>query len=107
MEKTAVLLNENISNYCPITNHYWCSDDRFLLVMVPSLDVGGTLELFGVRMPMAVSDLPTKVDVFLADGDELVLDADGDLANGMTPLASFEVATHEDALALLGYTLAT
>lgn len=102
----AILVAENLPNFCPITNHYMCDDGKYLLVTIPALDSVGSLELFGVRVPIAKSHMPTATDVFLADENAVVLDADGDPANGLTPLASFEVQSHEEALALLGYTLA-
>ncbi|MCV7255699.1 hypothetical protein H7J86_26390 [Mycobacterium hackensackense] len=106
----ATLLTENLSQFCPITNHYACSDGTFLLVTVPAMDSVGSLEMFGVKVPISVSHLPTTVDVYLSDEDQNVLDADGDLANGMTPLAQFDVDTcpdHAAALAARGYTLTT
>lgn len=100
---TAELITENLPQFCPVTNHYHCSDDTWLLVTVARMDVGETLEFFGVAVPIAQIQLPTAVDVFLSDEDQNILDADGDLSNGMTPIGSFEVDTHEAALAELGY----
>lgn len=103
---TATLVKANLAQFCPVTNHYLCSDGKYLLVTIPAMDVPGTLSaFFGVRVPIAKVQLPTEVDVFLSDESANVLDADGDPSNGMTALASFEVDTHEAALAALGYTL--
>jgi len=104
--ETATLVAANLSQFCPVTNHYQCSDGKYLLVTIPSMDIPETVSyFFGVRVPIAKVQLPTGVDVFLADEAAGVLDADGDPSNGMTPLASFEVDTHEAALAALGYEL--
>lgn len=104
---TAQLITQFVPQFCPITNHYLCSggdyDGQYLLVTVVSMDVPGSIELFGISVPISRVQLPTAVDIFLSDADQNVLDADGDEANGMTPLASYEVDTHEDALAALGY----
>jgi hypothetical protein len=97
------LITENVPQFCPITNHYHCSDDTWLLVTVASWNLGDPMEFFGIPVPIAHIQLPTAVDIFLSDENQNVLDADGDPANGMTPLASFEVDTHEAALAALGY----
>lgn len=43
MTKTAALLRENLSRFCPITNLYECSDGTYLLVTVNHLDAVGTL----------------------------------------------------------------
>lgn len=104
--KTAELIATCLPQFCPVTNHYLCSDGSYLLVTVPSMDSPGTLSVFfGVRVPIAKVQLPTGVDVFLSDESAAVLDADGDPSNGMTPIGTFEVDTHEAALAALGYTL--
>ncbi|AUV60807.1 minor tail protein [Mycobacterium phage Rem711] len=103
--ETATLIAEALPQFCPTTNHYRCSDGKYLLITVPTLDPIGTLaETLGIVVPVAKSHLPTTVDVFLADERATVLDADGDPANGMTPLATFPAgASHEEVLALMGY----
>jgi len=105
--ETATLVAENLSQFCPVTNHYQCSDGKYLLVTFARMDTVGTLSNFGVRVPIAAVQLPSGVDVFLADADANVLDADGDPSNGMTPVdgSPFEVDSHEGALAALGYEL--
>lgn len=104
---TAQLVKDFVPQFCPITKHYLCEggdyDGQYLLVTVVSMDVPGSVELFGIAVPISRVQLPTSVDVFLSDAEENVLDADGDPSNGMTPVAAFEVDTHEDALAALGY----
>ncbi len=102
--ETAELITENLTQFCPVTNHYRLSDGRYVLVTVARIEGAATLSNFGVRIPIAVSQLPAEVDVFLSDADANVLDADGDPANGMTPLESYEVDSHAAALAELGYT---
>ncbi|MEX7470193.1 hypothetical protein AB4Z39_10820 [Mycobacterium adipatum] len=102
--ETATLTAANLSQFCPVTNHYQCSDGRWLLVTIASMDVPETVSYFlGVRVPIAEVHLPVGADVFLSDENATVLDADGDPANGMTPLATFNVNTHAAALAALGY----
>jgi len=102
----ARLVAESLPQFCPTTNHYQCDDGKWLLVTVHALDVAGTLSTLGVTVPIASCHLPKTVDVFLSDETATVLDADGNPANGMTPLAQFsDCATHSDALARLGYTL--
>ncbi len=104
--ETAVLVGFNLPQFCPVTNHYQCSDGRWLLVTIPSMDVPETVNYFlGVRMPVAEVQLPSGADVFLSDELANVLDADGDPANGMTPLGTFNVDNHAAALAALGYEL--
>lgn len=106
---TAELVTANLPQFCPVTNHYLCTggehDGQYLLVTVVSMDAPATLELFGIAIPISAVQLPTAVDVFLADEFATVLDSDGDPSNGMTPLASYEVDTHAAALAALGYEL--
>ncbi|AKF14381.1 minor tail protein [Mycobacterium phage ThulaThula] len=105
---TATLVAEALSQFCPVTNHYRCSDGRYLLITMPALDSMGTLaETLGIVVPVAKSHMPTTVDVFLADENAVVLDADGDPANGMTALAKIEgCRSFEQALAHCGYELA-
>lgn len=101
--ETAVLINADLTQFCPTTHHYQCSDGRWLLVTVVSLDVPDPSGTLGVRPAMARVEAATKAAVFLSDEDGTVLDADGDPANGMTPLATFDADTHEAVLAALGY----
>lgn len=105
---TAELVGELLPQFCPTTNHYKCSDGTYLLVTVPSLDSVGTLTAtLGITVPVAVSQLPVRADIFLSDEDATVLDADGDPANGLTPLATLDgITDHKEALSLLGYELA-
>jgi len=102
--ETATLIGENLGQFCPTTNHYYCSDGRYLLVTVASSDTP-TLSAFGIRVPIAKNQLPSGADIFLSDERATVLDADGDPSNGMTPLATFSTDTHSAALAMLGYQL--
>ena len=102
---TATLVAENVSHFPESTNFYECSDGQWLLVTVASLDMPDTVEMFGVRLPGSKVEMVTTVAVFLSDSEQNVLDADGDPSNGLTPLATPNVATHEAALAELGYEL--
>ena len=116
MADTATLVGENLSQFCPVTNHYRCSDERYLLVTYPRLDVladiagealAQALKVLGLAEgPQSLSHQPRNTEVFLADENAVVLDADGDPANGMTPLLVCDGAVPvADALAQLGYTL--
>ncbi|GAS94440.1 Gp21 [Mycolicibacterium canariasense] len=106
--ETATLVGEQLSQFCPVTNHYECSDGKHLLVTIPRLDASTVQEMLGVRVPIVKMHLPDKADVFLADADAVVLDADGDPANGMTPLVSVPgCESFADALAAAGYELVT
>ncbi len=103
---TTQLVSASLPQFCPTTNHYKCSDGRYLLITVATLDSIGTLRgTLGVTLPVSESHLPGTVDVFLADENAIVLDADGDPANGMTPLARFPDGGFASALAALGYEL--
>ncbi|MCT7372680.1 DUF7572 family protein [Mycolicibacterium llatzerense] len=108
---TATLVGQDLSRYCPTTNWYYCGDGPdgiFLLVTIARYDVPASIEaLTGISIPISIVQLPTYADVFLADVDANVLDADGDPANGMTPL--IRVPDCDDfatALAAAGYELA-
>lgn len=116
MTKTATLLAENLTHFCPVTNHYQCSDGRYLLVTYPRVDVlaaiagealSDALTLLGIAEgPQTLSHQPANTEVFSSDEAARVLDADGDPANGMTPLLRCDGPVPiADALASLGYTL--
>ncbi|MEU9805017.1 hypothetical protein [Mycobacterium sp. NPDC050853] len=110
MALTATLVVENLRQFCPITNHYKCTDGErvwYVLVTVQSLDSAGTLnEILGLDLPVAKSHLAQHADVFLADENAVVIDADGNPANGMTALATIPSCdTHSGVLAELGYEL--
>lgn len=103
---TAELVARMLPQFCPTTNHYKCSDGKYLLVTKPTLDSVGTLmKTLGITVPVAASHLPPNVDVFLSNADAEVLDADGDPSNGLTPIASTAADSHEAALASLGYSI--
>lgn len=115
---TAKLVAENVSWQCPVTNMYETSDGRFLLVTFPQIDVLGSLAAIE-GMPEAMKELgltPTVMSrsqlqsmptvVYLANADGQVVDADGDLSNGMTSLYEAPPGTSvQDALAAAGYSL--
>ncbi len=98
---TATLVAANLPQFCPDTHHYLLPDGRHVLVTVASLDVPATLNALGIRVPIARSHLPRGAQIFLCDESAAILDADGNPANGMTPLGWFDVDTHEAALAAL------
>jgi hypothetical protein len=106
MASTATYLGD-ISWLCPTTKHFRCDDGRHLLITVKG-NIPPAPELVnlttGLSVPIAVSQIPKGTEVFLADENAVVLDADGEPANGLTPLAQFEDGTSfEAALAQLGY----
>lgn len=109
MTETAVLKKAAIGRFCPVTNLYECSDGRHLLVTVKEpWDMGDSVEsVTGVRIPISRTHAPTGTEVFLADERGRLIDADGDPANGMTPLKRFDAGTtFEAALSELGYGIA-
>lgn len=103
--ETATLVAANLPQFCPATHHYLLPDGRHVLVTVAAIDAPATLSAFGIRVPIARSQLPKGATIFLCDEAATILDADGNPANGMTPLAHFDVDNHEEALMALGYTL--
>ncbi|SKH54699.1 Uncharacterised protein [Mycobacteroides abscessus subsp. massiliense] len=110
MAITATLVGENLRQFCPITHHYRCTDGErvwYLLITIPSLDsVGMINKILGTTLPAAQSHLVRHSEVFLADENAVVIDADGNPANGMTALAKVpSCETHADALTELGYDL--
>lgn len=101
------LVSERLPQFCPTTNFYAVDDGTYLLVTVPRFDVPGSIEAStGIMLPISVNHIPTHADVFLADENAVVLDADGDPANGLTPIARVEDCdTFEAALSAAGYQL--
>ena len=112
----AILVRENDTRYCPVTNHYRCADGRHLLVTYPRMDVLGTIAgLPGIRETLEAVGIQfgphshhqaeqLVTEVFFADENGCVIDADGDPANGMTALyrADTAIPIHE-ALSAIGY----
>ncbi|WP_195167313.1 DUF7572 family protein [Mycobacteroides abscessus] len=102
---TAELVSEFLPQFCPKTNHYRCTDGEktwYLLITVASAESLG--DLFDI--PVNMLHLPKTVDVFLADENAIVLDADFDRANGLTPLCRIDdCGDHEQALDLMGYSI--
>ncbi|ORA23394.1 DUF7572 family protein [Mycobacterium aquaticum] len=103
---TASLVAEALPQFAPTTNHYACSDGWYLLVTVHDRLAVATTPSMPFDIPIARSHLPASAEVFLCDEHATVLDADGDPANGMTPLALVDADTHAAALVSLGYTVA-
>lgn len=95
----------------PTTKLYRLDDGSHLAVLV--VDAGAVI----MGVPMSLSHIHSEVSVFHSDENGVLIDADGDPLNGLTPFASSdpetgaavrldaEVSTHADALAALGYTL--
>lgn len=100
---TAELISEFLPQFCPKTNHYRCTDGDatwYLLITVASAESLGTL----LGIPADALQLPTTAEVFLSDENAVVLDADFNPANGLTPLSRINDCTsHEQALSLMGY----
>ncbi|OHT56010.1 MULTISPECIES: DUF7572 family protein [Mycobacteroides] len=100
---TAELISEFLPQFCPITNHYRCTDGKttwYLLITVASAESLGNR----LGIPVNILHLPKAVDVFLSDENAVVLDADFDSANGLTPLCRINDCTsHDEALSLMGY----
>lgn len=95
----------------PTTKLYRLDDGSHLAVLV--VDAGAVI----MGVPVSLTHIHAEVSVFHSDADGVLIDADGDPLNGLTPFASTdpeteatiafdaEVSTHESALAALGYTL--
>lgn len=107
---TATLVRAGLSQYCPKTNHYQCSDGTYLLVTVKDFCTSrdylvSVNPAFGT-LPISRVNAPSGTDVFLSDASAAVLDADGNPANGMTPLAALpNCSSFAEALAELGWEL--
>lgn len=103
---TATLINENVGGYCPVTNHYLCDDGTYLLVTAKTVWLPAPAifhQATGTPIPVAPGHIPYGADIFLSDENLRVVDADGNLENGMTPFATFDGnLTHEEALGLIG-----
>ena len=110
MSVSAELVAEFLPQFCPTTNHYRCTDGErtwYLLITIPTLDSLGVLQdLLGVPMPVSEAHLSQHADVFLADENAVVLDADMDPSNGMTAIAHVPgCETHADVLKAIGHEL--
>lgn len=118
----ATLVYENHPSHYPTSNLYGIGEpdddgryEQYRLVTVKT--ISGLAMLAQVQgIPVSLSHAPVGVDVFLSDDRGMVIDYDGDPANGLTPILStnprsFAMAidpslrTHDDALEALGYTL--
>lgn len=100
----AELISEALPQFAPTTNHYRLADGRYVLVTVPADEMPVPEGVLPIVSGFKVTRIePGPTTVFLADEEARVLDADGDPANGMTPLHTFPVGTtHEQALQALG-----
>ena len=99
----ATLIEDGLVQYAPATNLYQLPDGRYVLVTVPDnnppLPPALAVALAGVKVDRVIEG-PTEI--FLSDESGVVLDGDGDPANGMTPIARYPAGTtHEEALRLL------
>ncbi|UQE73828.1 hypothetical protein MYK68_15840 [Gordonia sp. PP30] len=98
------LIAESLPQFAPATNLYRLGDGRYVLVTVPADAMPvpeGVLPIVSGFKVARVEPAPTEV--FLADEYGTPIDADGDPANGMTPLLRCAPGTtHEEALAQLG-----
>ena len=97
------LVREAMSRYAPTTNLYLLDDGRHVLITVPEQHMPVPRDLAVVIDRIRVDDYeagPTVV--YLADERGRVVDADGDPANGMTPLHVLDPGTDfEQALAYI------
>ena len=119
--QVARLVEAALENHCPVTHQYALSggelDGQFVLVTVKDPDALAAI-FAGMVGGTQRSHLEANVDVFLTDERAAtIIDADGNPANGLNPVASTDpgsvalivlpatVTTHAGALAALGYTL--
>ncbi|UCZ88680.1 hypothetical protein [Gordonia sp. WA4-43] len=101
----------------PTTKLYRADDGTHLAVLV--VDVMGMSLITNAtfRVQIEESHIQPEAAVFHADENGALLDADGNLLNGLTPYASTDpesdavirldpgVSTHAEAIVALGYTL--
>ena len=92
-----------LSQFAPTTHHYRLDDGRCVLVTVPDDDMPVPEGVLPIVSGIKVSKTePAPTEVFLADDRGTPIDADGDPANGLTPLLRCAPGTtHEQALAEL------
>lgn len=117
VQMIAKLEKEDLTGFYPITNLYSTSDGKWFLVTVKTTrSVAILAEMTGT--PISLSHASRGVEVFLSNASGVVIDYDGDPANGLTPIISTdsgsfastiipELETFEDALKALGYTTVT
>lgn len=103
----AILVGQDLSKFCPTTNHYYCEDGTFLLVTIPRFDIEASIEAkTGFRLPISKVHLPTHAEVFLSDAAANAVDADNNPLNDLTPLVRVEDCdSFAEALAAAGYEL--
>lgn len=101
------LISEALPQYAPTTNHYKLDDGRYVLITVPDADIPLPAVVIPIISGIKVAHVePRPTEVFLCDEHAVPIDADGDPANGLTPLATYPAGTDfTAALAALGYDL--
>ena len=94
------LIAESLPQFAPTTNLYRLDDGRHVLVTVPADDQPLPAGVLPIVSGFKVAKTePGPTEVFLADEHGVPIDADGDPANGMTPLLRLPPGTtHEQAL---------
>ncbi len=94
------LISEGLVQFAPTTNLYRLDDGRHVLVTVPADDMPVTEGALPIVSGFKVAKVePGPTEVFLADEHGVPIDADGDPANGLTPLLRCAPGTtHEQAL---------
>lgn len=94
------LIAEALPQFAPTTNLYRLDDGRHVLVTVPVDDMPVPEGVLPIVSGFKVAKTePGPTEVFLADEHGVPIDADGDPANGMTPLLRCAPGTaHEQAL---------
>ena len=96
----AELIAAALPQFAPTTNLYRLDDGRYVLITVPSDDMPVPEGVLPIMSGFKVAKTePGPTEVFLADEHGVPIDADGDPANGMTPLLRCAPGTtHEQAL---------
>lgn len=97
------LIAARLAQFAPTTNLYRLADGRCVLVTVPDADLPMPPGLAAVLGAVSIdTTAPSPTEVFLADEHGALVDADGDPANGLTPiLRCAPGTTHEQAIAEL------
>lgn len=93
----AELITAALPQFAPQTNHYRLDDGRHVLVTRAADDLPVPEALAPVLGAIKVERTePAPVEVFLCDENATLIDADGDPANGMTPLLRLDPGTTFD-----------
>lgn len=90
-----MLIAENLAQFAP-RNRLYQVGEQYVLVVKAGSDIILPDVVMGMRIEKTME---VPVDVFLCDENAVLIDADGDPANGMTPLLTLDhSASFDDAV---------